>query len=173
MQQVQSIGGVELAYYSLCKRKLWLYKKGIVFENEHDRVLQGKILHETAYPRIETRELLIDNSFKIDAIDGDYLREIKLSSKMEESDKLQMLFYLYQLSIRGIQKKGLISYTKEKKTVEVELNEEMKKKIKKAIAEVYKIIAAPSPPVVKKLPYCRSCSYYEFCYAGEVDEDDA
>ncbi len=173
MQQQQSVGGVDLAYYALCKRKLWLYKKGIGMEDESDRVLQGKVLHETAYPRLEKKEILIDGAFKLDAFDGDYVREIKLTSKMEKSDTMQMLFYLYQLSLREICKKGLISYTKEKKTVEVVLTKDTEKDIKKAIAGVYEILDKPSPPAVIKLPYCKSCAYFGFCYATEADEDDA
>lgn len=173
MQQTQTLGGVELAYYILCKRKVWLYKKGIGMENESDRVLQGKVLHETSYPRLKDKEILIDGSFKIDSLDGKYVREVKLSSKMVKSDTMQMLYYLYQLSLRGINKIGLISYTKEKKTIEVELTEERKKEVQKAIAEVYQIIEKPSPPAVKKVAYCKSCAYFGFCYAGEGDEDDA
>jgi len=172
MQQ-QTIGGVDLQYYSLCKRKLWLYRKGIGLEEESDRVIQGTVLHESAYPRIKEKEILIDDAFKLDAIDGEYIREVKISSKMKESDKLQMLFYLYQLSLRGIEKKGLISYTKEKRTVEVVLTEENRQKVKKAIAEVYNIIKKPSPPSLKKVSYCKSCAYYGFCYAMEVDNNDA
>lgn len=37
--------GVKLNYYYICKRKLWLFDKGISFENFNDRVLQGKILY--------------------------------------------------------------------------------------------------------------------------------
>jgi CRISPR-associated exonuclease Cas4 len=173
MQQTQTVGGVDIAYSLLCKRKLWLYKKGIGMEDESDRVLQGSVLHETAYPLLEKKEILIDGAFKIDAIDGEYVREVKLSSKMMESDKLQMLFYLHQLSLRGISKKGLLSYTKEKKTVEVILTEKEEKEIKRVISEVYQIIEKPSPPAVKKVPYCKSCAYFEFCYAREDDEDDA
>jgi CRISPR-associated exonuclease Cas4 len=172
MQQ-KTIGGVDLHYLSLCKRKLWLYKHGISFESESDRVLEGKILHESAYQRLTEKEILIDNSFKIDAIDGEYVREVKISSKMIESDKWQMLFYLYQLHLRGIHKKGLISYTKEKKTVQVDLTENEVENIKSRIAEVYQIIDKDKPPHVVKLPYCKSCSYYEFCFTMEVDQDDA
>lgn len=172
MQQ-QTIGGVDIHYLSLCKRKLWLYKHGITMENESDRVLEGSVLHEAAYPRLDKREILIDNAFKIDSIDGKYVREIKLSSRMQESDKLQMLFYLYQLQLRGIKKKGLISYTKEKRTEEVELGEKEQEKVKSAIAEAYQIVEKLKPPVVKKLPYCKKCAYYNFCYAMEGDEDDA
>lgn len=173
MQQTISVGGLDLAYYIICKRKLWLYKKGIGMELESDRVLEGTVLHETSYPRLNKKEILIDGAFKIDAMDGEYVREIKLSSKMEESDTMQMLFYLYQLSLREIKKKGLISYTKEKKTVEVLLTEEHKKKVQKAIAEVYQIIDRDTPPALKKLHYCKSCAYYPFCFSREDDDDDA
>lgn len=171
--QEKTIGGVDIHYLSLCKRKLWLYKHGISMENESDRVAEGKVLHETAYPRVETREILIDNAFKIDAIDGEYVREVKLSSRMKDSDKMQMLFYLYQLERKGVKKKGLISYTKEKRTLEMALGEKEKRQVKQAIAEAYEVTKQPKPPVVKKLPYCKKCAYYTFCYALEVDEDDA
>ncbi|WP_071458945.1 CRISPR-associated protein Cas4 [Bacillus massilinigeriensis] len=169
MTSKQTVGGVDLAYYVICKRKLWLYKKGIGLELESDRVLQGAVLHATAYPGVAKKEIMIDEAFKIDAIEGDYVREIKLSSKMEKSDRVQMLFYLYQLSLRGVKKKGLLSYTKERKTVEVELTETEQKEMKKLIAEVYKVIDQPSPPRVTKLPYCKACAYYEFCYSKEAD----
>lgn len=173
MQQTISVGGLDLAYYIICKRKLWLYKKGIGMELESDRVLEGTVLHESAYPRLNKKEILIDGAFKIDAIDGEHVREIKLSSKMAESDTMQMLFYLYQLSLRGIKKKGLISYTKEKKTVEVLLTEENKRNVQKAIADVYQIIDQDTPPALKKLRYCKSCAYYPFCFSREDDDDDA
>jgi len=37
--------GVKLNYYYICKRKLWLFDKGISFENSNGRILHGKILH--------------------------------------------------------------------------------------------------------------------------------
>lgn len=171
--QEHTIGGVDIHYYSLCKRKLWLYNKDIGMEDQSDRVLQGKILHETSYPRIKQKEILIDNAFVLDAIEGDYVREIKLTSKMQESDTLQMLFYLYQLAQRGLKKKGLISYTKEKKTIEVELTDDKAIEIKRIIEDVYNVINQPKPPPVINLRYCKSCAYYEFCYVGEVDDHEA
>ncbi|WP_445492590.1 Dna2/Cas4 domain-containing protein [Niallia sp. 03133] len=67
----------------------------------------------------------------------------------------------------------LISYTKEKKTVEVFLTEEKEQAVKKSIAEVYKIIDRETPPPLKKLRYCKSCAYYNFCFSREDDDDDA
>jgi CRISPR-associated exonuclease Cas4 len=164
------VSGVQMQYYKVCKRKLWLFTKGITMENEHERVVEGKILHERAYPRLEEREILVDNTFKLDALDGEYVREIKISSKMSDADRFQMLYYLYELKKRGIIKKGLISYTKERKIEEVELTEKDEKAIEKAIKEIHAILQQPHPPALKKLPYCSKCAYYEFCYALEGDE---
>ncbi len=171
--QERTIGGVDLQYLSVCKRKLWLYRHGITMENESDRVLEGTIMHENVYKKIEMREILIDNAFKIDMLDGEFIREVKLSSRMTAADRLQMLFYLYQFDLRGVTKKGLISYTKEKKTEELILGDNEKKEIEKAIAEVYKIIEAPSVPKLNKLAYCKKCAYYSFCYSLEVVDDEA
>jgi CRISPR-associated exonuclease Cas4 len=164
------VSGVQMHYYKVCKRKLWLFSKGIALEEEHDRVIEGKILHERAYPRLDEREILVDSTFKLDALDGEYIREIKISSKMADADRFQMLYYLYELKKRGIIKKGLISYTKERKTEEVTLTENDEKEIEKAIGEIYRVLQLHSPPPLKKLTYCPKCAYYEFCYALEGDE---
>uniref|UniRef100_C5D2U1 CRISPR-associated exonuclease Cas4 n=1 Tax=Geobacillus sp. (strain WCH70) TaxID=471223 RepID=C5D2U1_GEOSW len=164
------VSGVQMHYYKVCKRKLWLFSKGIALEEEHDRVVEGKILHERAYPRLDEREILVDSTFKLDALDGEYIREIKISSKMADADRFQMLYYLYELKKRGIIKKGLISYTKERKTEEVILTEKDEKEIEKAIGEIYRVLQLHSPPRLKKLTYCPKCAYYEFCYALEGDE---
>ncbi|MED4163629.1 Dna2/Cas4 domain-containing protein [Halalkalibacterium halodurans] len=110
---------------------------------------------------------------KFDSMDGEYVREVKLSSRMKDSDKMQMLFYLYQLDQKGIKKKGLISYTKEKRTIEMVLGEKETQQVRQAIAEAFQVIKQPRPPVVKRLSYCKKCAYYSFCYALEVDDDDA
>ncbi|MBS2769942.1 CRISPR-associated protein Cas4 [Anoxybacillus rupiensis] len=164
------VSGVQMQYYKVCKRKLWLFSKGIAMENEHERVMEGKILHERAYPRLEEREILVDGTFKLDVLDGEYIREIKISSKMSEADRFQMLYYLYELKKRGIEKKGLISYTKERKMEEVVLTPKDEQAIEKALKEIYAIVHQPSPPPLKKLPYCTKCAYYEFCFAIEGDD---
>jgi CRISPR-associated exonuclease Cas4 len=170
---LENIGvrGIEMHYYKVCKRKLWLFSKGITMEKQNDRVLEGAVLHERSYPRLEKREILVDDTFKIDALDGEYVREVKISSKMEAADRLQMLYYLYQLKQRGINKKGLLSYTTERKTVEVELTKSGEQEVHKALAEVMKLTASERPPALKKLPYCTKCAYYEFCFTMERDEE--
>lgn len=166
------VGGLHIQYYAVCKRKLWLYSRQISFETENDRVIEGTLLHETSYKK-KDKELLIGEGAKIDVMDNEYVQETKLSSKMKNADELQLLYYLYILKKRGIEKKGRIAYTKEKKVIEIELDEKNEEKIRRVIAEVYKIIENETAPKFTKLPYCKSCAYFDFCYALEGGDDDA
>lgn len=164
--------GVEIHYYAICQRKLWLFHRDIRFENDgHERVEAGKVLHDRAYPRLE-KELTPDENVRIDRVEGEYLREIKLTSRMESADRLQMLYYLYILKQRGIRKKGLLSYTLEKKTVEVTLDEVGERRVLEAIRGMKRVLSGPIPPL-RKLSYCSKCAYRDFCFSGEVGDHGA
>lgn len=162
--------GLDIQYYFVCKRKLWLYGKGLGIETDSERVAEGTLLHERAYKNAEHRELMIDGYFKIDAIDGEYIREVKISSKMTEADRWQLLFYLHELKKRGLHLKGLISYTKEKRTEEVCLTEQDEIKIEEIIQDIVRIQSMTFPPKVINVSYCKKCAYYDFCYSGEMEE---
>src|SRR5690625_4268821 len=151
------IGGLHIQYYFVCIRKLWFYAKDLGLEEEYERVLDGKLLHEDAYKRAKKKELFVDEGFKVDALDGEYVREIKLSSKMKESDKYQLLFYLYQLKKRGLERKGLISYTREKKTEEIILTKEDEEKLEEIEKHILEIMEFSYPPPTIKKPYCKKC----------------
>lgn len=164
------IGGLHIQYYFVCQRKLWLYAKNLGQEEDHERVLDGKLLHEHAYQRARKREIYTEEGFKVDALDGEYVREIKLSSKMTKADQYQLLFYLYQLKKRGLVRKGLISYTREKRTEELELSEENEKELEKIIEDINMLLSKSTvPPLIHK-SYCRKCAYYDFCYINEAGE---
>jgi CRISPR-associated exonuclease Cas4 len=164
------VSGLEVQYYFICKRKLWLYVKDLGIENDNERVAEGKLLHERSYKNVDQKELLIDGQFKIDAIDGEYIREVKISSKMTEADRWQLLFYLYELKKRGLHLKGLISYTKEKRTEEVILTTQDEERLQEIIEDIECIQELPTPPSVINVPYCRKCAYYDFCYSDEQEE---
>ncbi|HHV29527.1 CRISPR-associated protein Cas4 [Acetivibrio mesophilus] len=163
--------GVKVNYYYVCQRKLWLFSKGITMEHLSDRVLSGKVLHETAYSRQKNREIEIDDIVKLDIIDGEFVREIKLSSKMSNSHRMQLLYYLYYLHMRGIEKKGIINYVKEKKQEFIELSDTDKIEIEKALVEIKTICNMEKPPSIEKKATCKKCSYYEFCFVQEVEID--
>lgn len=161
--------GIKVNYYYVCKRKLWLFDKGITMENTSDRVLQGKIVHETSYTREKSKEILIDDMIKLDILEKDYVKEVKISSKMEKPDRMQLLYYLFYLKQLGIEKKGTINYVKEKKIETVELTENDEEEIKNALVSIKEILNKDKPDKVMKLPYCKKCAYYEYCYVKEVE----
>ncbi len=161
------IQGTKMNYYFICKRKLWLYSKGITMEQNSDRVTSGKLIHEKSYPRLKKRDVLIDDIINVDIIDGEYVREVKLSSKMSKADEMQLLYYLYYLRSVGIEKKGLLNYVKEKKQEVIELTDEKIKEIESALIEINSLTNENKPPKLEKLPYCTKCAYYEFCFARE------
>lgn len=156
------ISGLHVQYFFICHRKLWLYSKNLGFETDHEKVIDGSLLHERAYKNANRKELMVDQSFKVDVIDGDYVREVKLSSKMTEADKYQLLFYLYQLKKRGLNKKGLVSYTKEKRTEEIILTEDDERKLDDIEKAIERILHSEQIPKRVKKPYCRQCAYYDF-----------
>lgn len=136
-------------------------------EHNSDRVLSGKVLHEKSYPRMKKREVLVDGLLKLDIVDGEYIREIKISSKMKKSDRMQLLYYLYYLKQKGIEKKGLINYVKEKRVEEIELSKEDEIEIEQALKGIEKILEMQSPPQVIDAKLCKKCAYYSFCYVKE------
>ncbi|KYH34077.1 hypothetical protein CLTEP_19770 [Clostridium tepidiprofundi DSM 19306] len=162
--------GVKVNYYYVCKRKLWLFSKGITMEQNSDRVLSGKIVHEDAYQRKKRKEILIDEILKLDILDKDYVREVKISSKLTEPDRMQLYYYLFYLKQIGINKKGTINYVKEKKIEEIELSPEIEKKIIDTLVDIKRITSENKPPKFERLPYCKKCAYYQFCFAKEDDE---
>ncbi|MCY6354754.1 CRISPR-associated protein Cas4 [Clostridium sp. ZS2-4] len=162
--------GVKVNYYYICKRKLWLFSKGITMEDTSDRVLSGKLVHEDSYSRKKNKEMLIDDILKLDIMDKDYVREVKITSKMPLPDKMQLYYYLFYLKQIGIEKKGSINYVKEKRIEEIELTPEVEEKIKDTLIDIKRIESSSNPPKLVKLPYCTKCAYYQFCYVKEDDE---
>jgi CRISPR-associated exonuclease Cas4 len=53
--------GIKVNYLYVCERKLWLFDRGIQMESKSDKVLMGKLLGESSYPKEDKREVLIDN----------------------------------------------------------------------------------------------------------------
>ncbi|PEJ36422.1 CRISPR-associated protein Cas4 [Bacillus pseudomycoides] len=160
--------GLHVQYYYVCKRKLWLHAHDIQFEQDNDKVLQGKILHDRTYPRMKQKEVLIDNLICIDIYD-DYVGEVKSSSKMKQADTMQLLYYLYVLKQLGIEKNGKLHYPKEKKVEEIEITEISEKQIKEVLVSIQSIISMVNVPKAVKLPYCSKCAYYSFCWVGEEE----
>lgn len=156
--------GIKINYLYVCKRKLWLYDKGIQMESKSDKVLMGKLLGENAYPYEKKRELLIDNLINIDIVGENEIREVKYSNRLADADRIQILYYLYYLKHLGIEKKGVINYPKMKKRQEIILTPEAEKEVENALIQVKEILTLNKPPEIEKKSYCPKCAYYEFCW---------
>lgn len=127
----------------------------------------GRILHSESYKR-EKKEIETEG-MKFDIIkskDGNLVvAEIKKSSKFLEAAEMQLCFYLYNLKRIGIEAKGQILVPEEKKKIEVLLDEEKIKKLKRAINEINEILKLDRPPQAEKIKFCKNCAYKEFCFS--------
>ncbi|AVX29686.1 CRISPR-associated protein Cas4 [Carboxydocella sp. JDF658] len=159
------LGGLEINYYFVCKRKLWLYSRYIRQETNHDRVELGQFIHEESYRR-QKKEIEI-GSIKVDLLQDGAICEIKLSSRMEEAHLWQLYYYLYYLKKQGFnQVKGVLLFPKERRKKEVILTQEVEKELKKIIAQIITIKKEELPPEkLNKRSFCTKCAYFEFCYA--------
>ncbi len=161
------ITGVKINYLFICERKLWLFDRSIGMEHTSEKVLLGKLLEESSYLSEDRRKILIDDLICIDIISEDEIREVKYSNKMEEANKMQVLYYLYYLKNLGINKKGILNYPKQRRKEIIELTPEHEEKIKEALKRIEEIINMTKPPPIIKKGYCEKCAYYDFCFVGE------
>ncbi|MFC5407678.1 CRISPR-associated protein Cas4 [Larkinella bovis] len=158
-------------YYHLCHRKMWLHANQIRMEHTSEAVAEGKQLHEHAYPqRAEKyREIILDGS-KIDFYDpyDKVVHEIKKSDKLEHSHVAQVQFYLYLLRRNGVEgATGLIEYPKLRQTQTVQLAEEEVSMVESWVRDIERIVTSERCPDRIARSKCRSCSYFDFCYAAE------
>ncbi|WP_456342772.1 CRISPR-associated protein Cas4 [Thermovibrio sp.] len=156
--------GTKVNYYFVCKRKLWLFSRGIGLEGSSERVSLGKLLHQYSYKRYSKKGVLIDNLIAVDLIGSEEVGEVKYSDRLSEAARWQLLYYLFYLKQLGIERRGVINYPRQRKREEVELTPEAERELLKVLREIKEIEELPTPPPPQKLPYCKRCSYYELCF---------
>jgi CRISPR-associated exonuclease Cas4 len=138
-------------------------------EHASDDVSIGKLISETTYER-NKHEIHIDNlenDIVLDFFDKKkkIIHEVKKSKKMEELHIWQVKYYIYVLERLGIDGvKGKIDYPKLKRIVDVELKDEDRQKLNEVFSDINIILQKNNPPSIINKPYCKKCSYYEFCY---------
>jgi len=75
--------GTQVYYYVICHRKLWLYSHRVELEKSSDKVALGALLHETSYPRLKKREMLIDSLIKIAVLEEDLIKNSSIDEILE------------------------------------------------------------------------------------------
>ena len=168
--------GTHFNYYQLCHAKLWLFANGINMEHTNDNVYDGKLIHESSYPQRPDRyEEVTIEGIKVDYFDVKrrVIHEIKRSDKMEKAHEWQVKYYIYVFERNGIEGcTGLLEYPTMRQTMPVVLTDEDREEIQKMEQEIRDIIESDvCPPIVKKR-FCKSCSYYDFCFTTELKDTE-
>lgn len=160
------INGTLMNYYIHCKRQCYLHGNRINLEDNSEEVKIGKALHE-AKENDKNTEITIKN-IKIDKLTKGYLTEVKKSDADPEAAKWQLLFYLKVLKEKGIERKGKLEFIeknkKDKKTVILELDDEIEKQLYKYEEEIKQLLLKEKVPPILNKPNCKKCAYYEYCY---------
>ena len=168
-----NITGTHFNYYFVCKRKLWLFANGIAMEHTSDLVFEGKLLHEASYPqRPERYEEMEIDGIKIDFYDArnKIIHEIKKSDKIEEAHEWQVKYYIFVLERNGIEGvTGLLEYPALRQTNKVLLSDEDRKQLNVIENDIRRIVESDECPATIHSRICKNCSYYDFCYSGEVE----
>jgi CRISPR-associated exonuclease Cas4 len=164
-------------YYHLCERKLWLHAHHIRMEHNSDLVLEGKQIGESTYSEraVKNREIELElpngrGAVKIDFYDAATrtVHEIKKSDKMEPAHIAQVKFYLWALEQCGMGgATGLIEYPRLRIREQVELDDVDRDQIAQWITSIEGIIDSDLCPPLQKLSICKSCAYYDYCFACE------
>ncbi len=158
------ITGTQIAYFIVCPRKLWLFSKNISMEHTSELVEIGKLIHENSYSR-KRKEINLEG-IKIDLLEAKrgIIHEVKKSKSLEKSHLWQLKYYLYYFKKLGIDIEGIIDYPKLRRRERIKLNDNDVIEIENKLQEIKKVVALNSIPSVIQKPYCKKCSYYEFCY---------
>lgn len=175
-----NLTGTHINYFRLCHRKLWLFANNIQMEQTSDLVADGKVVEEESYLQRSEKYSQIELSYdykgvsltgKIDFFDtkNKVVHETKRSNKVEQAHIWQVKFYLWLLELNDIEtEKGIIEYPRLREREEVYLDEEDKDYLKKTIENIKTLVNQTECPPVLNAKICKSCSYYDFCYAGEL-----
>lgn len=160
-----NITGTLMNYYVHCERQCYLFGNRINLENNSQRVMIGKALHEQRYNDASDSEISIDH-IKLDKIKGDYLIELKKSDADSEASKWQVIYYLKVLKEKGIIKKGKLEFiekNKTKSTIIIELTEDIEKELEEKIVGLKQLLSNDNVPKVNMNHKCKHCAYYEYC----------
>ena len=159
------VTGTIINYYFVCPTKMWLFAHKINLEDNSEDVRIGKVLHEISEDKVDEVEI---DGIKVDKITKDYVVEVKKSDSDIEAAKWQLLYYLYILKQKGIEKKSRLEVfeknRQDKKRFVIELTAENERKLLETLDDIERILSSDRPPKPKFESKCRKCAYYEYCF---------
>lgn len=166
--------------YHVCTREMWLHANGIHMEQTSDLVYEGKWISETTYPQrseqyteieVEAFYQGICLAIKMDFYDARnrLVHEVKKSDKLEKAHIAQVQFYLYVLEQNGVESPtGILEYPKLHQTLPIPaLTAETRDKIEGLLTEIVSILKSSYSPEAVRKSYCKTCSFFDFCFVSE------
>lgn len=175
-----NIIATHINYYSICKRKLWLFANAIQMEHTSDTVYDGKLLHDSTYPQrakkhsemeLNSKWGALTLSGKVDFYDHKQkiIHETKRGKSIEQAHALQVKFYIWLFELNGIHDViGRIEYPKLRQTSEIVLSRADVVFLEETIYGVNDLIHQKKCPSTINSKICKKCSYYQLCYIDEV-----
>ena len=158
------VTGTLIGYYFVCKTKLWLHANRINLEDNSEDVRIGKVLHEINETKVDEVSF---EGIKVDKITKDYVVEVKKSDSDIEAAKWQLLYYLYILKQKGIEKKGRLEVfeknRQDRKRFEFVLDMENEIKLKEILDNIEQLINSPIPPKPKLEKKCKRWILSNIC----------
>lgn len=101
------------------------------------------------------------------------IHEIKKSNKVDKAHEWQLKYYMYVFEQHGIDGvKGILEYPLLRKTQEVILTDIDREEIQTIAEEITNVISQEQCPPVTKKGICKNCSYFEFYYINEMEEEE-
>jgi len=166
----EHITGTLVWYAMICEREVWLMAHEVEPDRDDARLEWGRFLGEMVYPRSRQREISLPG-MKLDLVERQGTRlivgEVKASSRFREASRMQVLFYLWRLRQMGVEAEGELRFPEERRRERVVLDEEGEAQLRRVMDRVEAIMRRPTPPPPKRIRYCRSCAYREFCWSDE------
>jgi CRISPR-associated exonuclease Cas4 len=169
------VTGTQFNYYFICHRKLWLFSNGIQMEHTSELVYDGKLVHEYSYPqRTEKYQEIEIAGIKIDFFDPvrKVIHEIKRSDKIDTAHEWQLKYYIYVLENMGIEGvTGILEYPELRKTDKVFLSSIDREEIGIIETKINELVTSEVCPVRLQSSRCKNCSYFDFCWSGEPEDE--
>ncbi|WP_286980740.1 CRISPR-associated protein Cas4 [Pseudothermotoga sp.] len=165
---LKMITGTVLLSFTVCEREAWLIAHQIEPEQSNPFIEIGRLIHTESYRKNQIREIALPG-IKIDMIYSQgqvtVVGEIKKSSKFLKGARLQLLYYLSELKKRGVHAAGKIMIPKEKKQIDINLDDQGIKDLNQAIENVEKLVSLPKIPQKIRNAFCTKCGYEQFCWS--------
>ncbi len=161
------VTGTLVWYYAICPRQVWLMAHEVEPEREYDLLAEGRQIEAEHYQR-SAKDVQLPG-MRIDRIRREkgqmVISEVKKSSHYMRAARLQVCYYLWRLQQEGVQAKGEVLVPEERKREVVELTPEAQAELEEVMRGIQEVMQAERPPDARKIRYCGSCAYEEFCWA--------